>query len=471
MEKFDYQVIVIGGGSAGYAAARATSDSGAKTAIIDGANELGGLCILRGCMPSKAIIESAKRFHHILEADKFGISVQNPTIDTKAVIERKNQLINDFKGYRQQQLENGKFDLIRGTATFTAPHTVSITHKDGSTQSLSASHFVVASGSKVFVPDIQGLTETGFLTSNDVLTAQSLPESITILGGGAIALELAYYYAACQTKVTIIQRSDQLLSNMDADIAKEIQAALEAIGVKIFCDTDIQSVTKDGNQKTVHFKQKGHDTKVTSAEILCALGRKPNSNNLGCDHAKIELNKGKIKVDNTMQSSQPHIFAAGDICSPLDVVHLAIIQAEAAAKNILQQLSDEPNKPAKVDYTLSLYGIFTEPQIAAIGLSEVDATKQGIDYSVATYPFNDHGKSMVHGTEHGFVKLLAAKDTGKIIGGSVIGPEAVELIHEIVVAMSFGATAQQLLKIPHYHPTLSEIWTYPAEDLAEELAN
>ncbi|MFT6794187.1 MAG: pyruvate/2-oxoglutarate dehydrogenase complex dihydrolipoamide dehydrogenase (E3) component [Rubritalea sp.] len=466
-KKSDYQVIVIGGGSAGYAAARLLSDEGIKTAIIDGADELGGLCILRGCMPSKAIIESAKRFNQILEAEKFGITLENPQINTKAVIERKNQLIDEFKGYRQEQLVNGKFDLIRGTANFTDPHTISVSQKNGASQILTASHFIIANGSKVFIPEIAGLAETGFLTSDDVLTAQSLPKSITILGGGAIALELAYYYAACQTEVTIIQRSDQLLSTMDQDIAKEIQVALEALGVNIFCDTDIQRVTTDTEgKKTVHFNHQNHPTQVSSDEILCGLGRSPNTKNLGCDLADLELAKGKIKVDLTMQSSQAHIYAAGDVCSPLDVVHLAIIQAEAAAGNILKQLNNDTSDPIKVDYQLSLYGIFTEPQIAAVGMSEKEARAANINYKTADYPFNDHGKSMVHGSEHGFVKLIVAEETGKIIGGAVIGPEAVELIHEIVVAMSFGATARQLLEIPHYHPTLSEIWTYPAEELA-----
>ncbi len=468
MRKEDYEVIVIGGGSGGYAAGNFLQDAGVKVALIDSADELGGLCILRGCMPSKSIIESAKRYEAIKEAAEFGIYVGEASIDIKKVMDRKKVLIDDFKGYRQKQLTDGRFELYRGKAEFTDSHTVSIQMNDGSEKSISAKSFVVATGSSVFVPNIEGLKEAGYLTSRDVLESNSIPKSTTVLGGGAIALELAYFYAACDAEVTVIQRSEQILSTMDKDIADEAQAALEAVGIKFYCGTDISQVFTSEGQKVVEFSQEGKTISVSSDEILCALGRSPNTNSLGCDSAGLDLNRGKLVVDLSMQTSQPHIYAAGDVCSPLDVVHLAIAQGEAAAQNILHQLKGVSDvKPETVDYSLSLYGIFTEPQIAAVGLSEGEAKEQGIDYEVASYPFDDHGKSMVHGTKHGFVKLMVEKRTNKIIGGSVIGPEAVELIHEIVVAMSFGATAKQLLLIPHYHPTLSEIWTYPAEDLAE----
>ena len=393
------------------------------------------------------------------------------SIDIEKVMQRKKVLIDDFKGYRQKQLTDGRFELFRGKAAFTDSHTVSIQMNDGSEKSISAKAFVIATGSSVFVPEIDGLKDAGYLTSRDVLESNSIPKSITVLGGGAIALELAYFYAACDTEVTVIQRSEQILSNMDRDIADEAQAALEEVGIKFFCGTDISKVSASDGKKVVEFSHEGKTVSVSSDEILCALGRSPNTANLGCDAAGLDLNRGKLVVDLSMQTSQPHIYAAGDACSPLDVVHLAIAQGEAAAQNILNQLKENSEAVSEtVDYSLSLYGIFTEPQIAAVGLSEAEAKDQGIDYATASYPFNDHGKSMVHGSKHGFVKLMVDKKSNRIIGGSVIGPEAVELIHEIVVAMSFGATAKQLLHIPHYHPTLSEIWTYPAEDLAEHLA-
>ncbi len=465
-----YDAVVIGGGSAGYAATRTLTAGGMKVAVIDGAEELGGLCILRGCMPSKTLIESAKRFSAIQEAGEFGINVEGSSIDIKKVFARKRFLIDDFKGYRQDQLENGKFTLIRGYAKFTSSHEMEVKTEE-ETKLIKAKYFVIATGSSIFVPEIDGLKETGFITSDDVLEDEILPESVTVLGGGAIALEMAYYYAASGSKVTVIQRSQQILSTMDADIANELQLALEALGITFYCGTKITSTSKtNGGLKALHFTHDGESKTVESHEILCALGRRANSHQIDCDAAGVELNRDKIIVNSKMQTSQEHIFAAGDICSPLDVVHIAIDHGEIAADNALAIEKGETSRLREVDYTAKLLGIFTEPQVATVGLTEVEAKERNLSFKVESYPFNDHGKSMVHGTEHGFVKIIAEVGTKKILGAAVVGPEGVELIHELVVAISLGATVDQLAKIPHYHPTLSEIWTYPAEDLADELA-
>ncbi len=469
MGKEQFDAVVIGGGSAGYAATRTLTAAGMKVAVVDGADELGGLCILKGCMPSKTLIESAKRFSAIQEAEKFGINVSEASIDIKKVITRKRVLIDDFKSYRQEQLENGKFTLIRGYAKFTSPHEMEVKTEEGS-RLITAKYFVIATGSSIFVPEIDGLKETGFITSDDVLDEETLPKSVTVLGGGAIALEMAYYYAASGSEVNVIQRSEQILSTMDKDVADELQAALTALGINFYCGTKITSASLGkGGVKELHFEQAGVSKSVESETILCALGRRVNSNKIACDTAGIELNRDKIKVNIHMQTSQPHIFAAGDICSPLDVVHIAIDQGEIAADNAIAIEKGETNKLREVDYTAKLLGIFTEPQVATVGLTEVEANELNLKFKSDSYPFNDHGKSIVHGSEHGFVKILAEEGTKKILGAAVVGPEGVELIHELVVAISLDATVDQLAKIPHYHPTLSEIWTYPAEELADEL--
>lgn len=469
MSKEQFDAVVIGGGSAGYAATRTLTAAGLNVAIIDGADELGGLCILRGCMPSKALIESAKRFSDIQEAEEFGITVSNSSIDIKKVIARKRMLIDDFKSYRQDQLVNGKFTLIRGYAKFTSPHEMDVKTEDGVRQ-IKASYFVVATGSHIFVPEIEGLEETGYITSDDVLDEEILPESVTVLGGGAIALEMAYYYAASGSEVTVIQRSEQILSTMDKDVADETQAGLEAVGIKFYCGTNITSASKDeAGIKTVNFDHGDEKKSVKSHTILCALGRKANSGKIGCDAAGLELTGAKISVNLNMQTSQNHIFSAGDACSPLDIVHIAIDQAEIAADNIISIHNNEMIC-REIDYSVKLLGIFTEPQVATVGLTENEAEEEGLKFKADSYPFNDHGKSMIHGSKHGFVKIIAEEGTKKILGAAIVGPEGVELIHEIVVAMSLGATVDQLAKIPHYHPTLSEIWTYPAEELADILA-
>ncbi|MDG0993619.1 MAG: FAD-dependent oxidoreductase [Akkermansiaceae bacterium] len=464
----EYDIAILGGGSAGYAAARTAHELGMRTVVIDGADELSGLCILRGCMPSKTLIETANRALAIREASQFGIHVQKYSVSPDRIIERKRELIDEFRDYRTEQLHDGRFDLIRGFGQFTNAHTIEVTLRNtGETITLSAKSTIIATGSNISVANIDGLEEAKYLTSDDVLDSKDVPDSIIVLGGGAIALEMAHYFDGIGKKVTVIQRSEHLLTGMDPDLADTLQGAFKARNLDVFCGTQLAKVaiTPDG-LKRVDFTQSGEQRSVEAAEILCALGRKPNSGKLAAENAGIKLNRGKIAVNHTMQSSQPNIFGAGDVASPHEIVHIAIEQGEIAARNAHRVINGKSDLE-QISYRLKLYGIFTEPQVASVGITEVEAAAKGLKILVETYPFNDHGKSMVHGTEHGFVKLIADAESKEILGGSVIGPEATELIHEIVVAMSFHATANQLAKVPHYHPTLSEIWTYPAEDIAE----
>lgn len=465
MEDF-YDLAVIGGGSGGYAAARTAAAEGKRVVVIDGAEELGGLCILRGCMPSKTLIESANRNAAIREAGEFGISVGESEVRVAEVIARKRRLIGEFADYRVEQLQDGRFELIRGWARFLDAENLEIKPREGGElRKISAKTTVIATGSTIFVPEIEGLAEAGYVTSDEVLDQEDAPESMIVLGGGAIALEMAHFYLGIGRKVTVIQRSAHLLTGMDHDVADELEAALRARGMEIFCGTSIRRVEKSAEGvKVVVFEHEGEEKRVSGAEILCALGRKPNTGHLQAEKAGVRLEKGRVTIEKTQQTSVPHIFAAGDVCGPYEVVHTAIEQGELAARNALRLL-DGRGDFEKMDYRLKLYGIFTEPQVAMVGLTEVEAEEQGREVLADSYPFNDHGKSMVHGSEFGFVKLIVDAGTREILGASVVGPEATELIHEIVVAMAFRATAGQLARIPHYHPTFSEIWTYPAEEL------
>ncbi len=465
---FDF--VVIGGGSAGYAAARTAVSLGLKTAVIDGAETLGGLCILRGCMPSKTLIESANRAISIRRAEEFGLRTTTATADIAAIRRRKRLLIDDFAGYRQEQLKKGKFTLLRGQATFTGPKAVDVALKDGGHQRVEFSTACVATGSQIKVLPVPGLQETGFWTSDDILDAEALPASFIVLGGGAIALEMAHYLEGIGRSVTLVQRSKGVLTNMDPECGEVIVEAFRKRGMEIHCGTHLQSVEKTPEgRKRVTFKTETGIETVEADEILVATGRAPSTIGLSLQEAGVILKHGKIDVSPTMQSSLPHVFAAGDVCSPVDVVHIAIQQGEIAAHNAAALIQGKA-LPQKMDYRLALFGVFTAPQTAAVGASEEELKKAGVPYRTASYPFNDHGKSMVMGETEGFVKLIAHATTGEILGACIVGPEATELIHEITVAMAFRSTAAQLLAIPHYHPTLSEIWTYPAEELAESVS-
>jgi pyruvate/2-oxoglutarate dehydrogenase complex dihydrolipoamide dehydrogenase (E3) component len=469
-ETSEFDFVIIGGGSAGYAAARTAASFGLKTAVVDGAEVLGGLCILRGCMPSKALIESADRNLTIRHATGFGLRAQAGAPDMKAIRDRKRRLIGEFAQYRQNQLGDGRFTLIRARAHFSDAHSLRVTPREGTAHEVRFRYACIATGSKVSLPDVPGLEQTGYWTSDDVLDAATLPSSFIVLGGGAIALEMAHYLEGLGRTVTLIQRSSRLLSTMDEECGSTVRQAFEQRGIQVHTGTQLKSAVVSGDgKKRLTFTQGEQTVTVSAEEILVATGRSAATGDLALSAAGIESEKGKITVNSHMQTTQPHIFAAGDVVASLDVVHIAIQQGEIAARNA-SALAKGAVPSQSYDDRLELMGVFCEPQIGTVGAGEAALKAAGIPYLAASYPFNDHGKSIIMGVEHGFVKMLCHAVTGEILGASVVGPEATELIHEIVVAMNWRATVQQFMSIPHYHPTLSEIWTYPAEELAEQLA-
>jgi pyruvate/2-oxoglutarate dehydrogenase complex dihydrolipoamide dehydrogenase (E3) component len=467
----DFDFIILGGGSGGYAAARTAHSLGLSVAVVDDAAELGGLCILRGCMPSKTLIESADRNLSIRRAAEFGLKTISGGVNPLFVRDRKRALIENFASYRQGQLQDGRFTLYRGLGRFTSPHDIEVLPIDGSASfKLTAKAFCIATGSTPNIPTIPGLSETGFWTSDDILDAADLPASFAVLGGGAIALEMAHYLEGMDRKVTLIQRGKQFLTGLDPECSHVIEKAYSKRGIDCHLDTNILQITPQNGRKKIDFRHGSGEKTVLVDEILIAMGRGPNFEGLDLTAASVDLSGKKIVVEPTMQTTQPHIFAAGDVCSPLDVVHVAIQQGEIAARNAHRLIRTQQTLE-EIDYRMLLFGVFSHPQIAAVGASEEDLSQANIPYLSASYPFDDHGKSMCMGETEGFVKMLAHRQTGEILGATVVGPQATELIHEVVIAMNFRSTVKQFMAIPHYHPTLSEIWTYPAEEIAEALSS
>ena len=460
MHAFDFDVAVLGGGSGGYAAARTVAGAGLKTAVIEGGREVGGLCILRGCMPTKALLYAAEVKHLAEHAGTWGVKAGKVGFDFKAVMARKSAQIADFAGYREQQLNSGKFKFIRANATFLNRQTVRL--DNGKT--LTAKHFVIATGSRIAPAPLPALNEAGFITSDEAVGLKRLPKSLIILGGGAIACEFAQFFARFGVKVTLIQRSERILREFDADAGAVVETVFRREGIEVYTGTTLLDAQRQGKRKTVRFEQKGKTVSVSAEEILFALGRVPNTASLGLENAGVKMEHGRIVADAGMQTSAPHIFTAGDCAGPHEIVHLAVTQGEVAGHNILK-----PKARRKMDYRLLISVVFTDPQVAFVGLTEKAAAAQKIPFRAASYPFNDHGKSLLMEAKDGFVKLLANPKTGEIIGGECVGPSGGELIHEIVAAMAKRMTVRELAAMPHYHPTLAEIWTYPAEELADKI--
>ncbi len=467
--EFDFDVAILGGGSGGFAAARTAAGEGLKTVVIEGGEEVGGLCILRGCMPTKALLYAAEVLHLAGHAKIWGLRADGVGFDFAKVMARKDALIKSFADYRVEQLATAKFKFIRANAKFLDAHMVELCsvqpvaelgRATGSTpQRLTAKHFVIATGSRIAPSPLPQLDELDCLTSDTALSLQRLPKSLILLGGGPIACEFAQFLARFGVKVTVIQRSAQLLSGADTDAADALAKVFQREGITLFTGTKLLDARRLGGLKEVAFEQAGKTMRVQAEEIFFGLGRVPNVSALGLENAGVQVERGRIATNERMQTTAPHIYAAGDCTGRHEIVHIAIQQGETAAFNIA-------GKPRAMDDQLLIEVIFTDPQIATVGLTEKTAQAGGIPFLAASYPFNDHGKSLIMEALDGFVKLLADPKTGEILGGACVGPAGGELIHEIVIAMAKRMTVHELAATPHYHPTLAEIWTYPAEELA-----
>ena len=460
MESVEYDIVVVGGGSAGYACASFAQSVGAQVAIVD-AGPLGGLCILRGCMPTKAILRSSDVISLLNRSREFGLLPVEARADLSAIIDRKNALIREFADYRIEQLRDERFTLYEERASFVSPTEL----KAGSHILRARKGFVIATGSKVADFPIPGLDSTACITSDEALELRDPPESMIVLGGGPVALELAQFYCRIGVDVSLIQRSSHIMSSGDEDLARPVEERLREEGMKVFTGTAIRKVENRGEEKILHFSHGGEEKQVSANAILQALGRKPNIDGLGLDLAGVETDGRKILVNEEMRTSRNNIFAVGDVNGRHEIVHIAIQQGEIAAHNLVH--GDRAAK--KEDSRLKTSVVFTDPAVASLGLSEKECREKNIPYLAASHPFADHGKSMCLGEIHGHVKILCDPASGEIIGAHIVGPEAGELIHELIAVMHFKGKVQDLAQMPHYHPTLAEILTYPAEELAEKM--
>lgn len=457
-ERFD--LLVLGGGSAGYAAARTARGLGATVAVID-QGPLGGLCILAGCMPSKALIASGEAAQRVRTARQLGVETAPPRPNLPAILARKRELIEEFAAHRIEQLK--EYPLYRQAGRFLSPHEVVLADKTV----LRGESIVIATGSNVVVPPVPGLAEVGFLDSDALLDLATLPPSMAVLGGGYVGAEMGQYLFNVGVDVTMLLRSGHLLSGEDLDVGEVLTAALREEGMRIEAGVRLERAEKGAwGKKRIVFRREGEEHVVEVDEILHALGREPRWTELNLEAAGVLSRKGGgIEVDATLRTSQPHIFAVGDVTGLHPLVHVATHQGEIAARNALGGATE------KVDYVLQRsHVVFTDPQVGIAGETERTLHSADVPYLVATYPFADEGKAMTLARTKGFVKIIAAPGDGRILGAAVVGPEGAELIHEMITAIYFRATVFDLLRIPHMHPTLSEIWTYPAEEIADTIA-
>ncbi len=456
----EYDFIAIGGGSGGFNAARVARQYSDKVAIVDGAEILGGLCILRGCMPSKTLIYSAEVLHLAQHGSLFGLDIPEAKVDMPALHARKLATIKEFADYRVEAMTSGKYDLYRNYAKFVDENTIEL--DDGTL--LRGGKFIIATGSYISKPPVPGIDNSDIWTSDDVLELNFLPESVIVLGGGVVACELAQFLNRVGSKVTQIQRSPHILKDQASDISEVVEQAFRDEGINLLTNTSLKSIEKTDAGFKISFEHQGQPTVCEATHLVNALGRVPATDTLDLHKAGIDLKPNRqIITDSRQRTTNLNVYAAGDCAGPFEIVHTAVLQGEFAAHHAF----DKQKPSLNYDHMLDI--VFTDPQVARVGLTEKVLRERGIDFIAADYPFDDHGKSILMEAKRGFVRVFGEKPGGRILGAEIVSKDAGELIHALSVAISHNATAASLLQTHWYHPTLSEIISYPLEDIVDEL--
>ena len=358
--------------------------------VLEGGEEVGGLCILRGCMPTKALLYAAEVLHLASHAEPWGIRTDDVSFNFAQVMARKNALIKDFADYRRQQLGSGKFKFLRALARFTGPHTLELSTGD----KLTAANFVIATGSVVAPSPLPQLANVGYLTSDTALSLTRLPKSLIVLGGGPVAVELAQFFARFRVRVTQIQRSTHVLHALDDDAAAELEKVFRREGIDLYTGTKLLDARRVGDEKEVAFAHNGQTVRVRAEEILFALGRVPNIASLGLEGIGVRVEDRRIVTNAQMQTSLPHVYAAGDCTGLHEIVHIAIQQGEVAAHNLAH-----PDRMKPMDYRLLTEVVFTEPQIAVVGLTGEERPRGQPPLSGGQLPFQRSRQIAHHGSQ------------------------------------------------------------------------
>ncbi|HZV77279.1 MAG TPA: FAD-dependent oxidoreductase, partial [Candidatus Babeliales bacterium] len=431
-----HDIVIVGAGSAGYAAACTARDVGCDVALVD-EGPLGGLCILRGCMPSKALLATSDALQDARDARALGVTAQTLRVDMPFVAARKRELIRGFAEYRVEGIQ--AFPLYLGRARFLSPTQLAV----GERIVLESPKFVIATGSVVQPVALPGLEETGYIDSDAVLELESIPESVIVLGGGYTACELGQFLARTGARTTMLIRSGHLLTQSDDDVGNDLTRYFREEDIDVIAHAALVAAQRRDGKKLVRYLQGGVEREVAGDEIFYALGRTPNLVGLELEKAGVSYDYRGITVDKRLCTSNPSIYAVGDVTGEYMLVHVAIYQGEVAARNACLDAGEVP------EYRLAgARTVFTDPQFAAVGSSEKELQREGTPYVVGRYDFAEHGKAQCLGKTKGFVKMMADRESGRILGAAVLGPQGSELIHELIVAMRFDATVEQFMRIP-----------------------
>ena len=471
---FDRNVIIIGAGAAGLVSAYIAAVVRAKVTLIE-TREMGGDCLNYGCVPSKALIKSAKVAHQIKHADRFGLEASNPSFSFNKVMQRIHQVITAIAPHDSvERYQSLGVEVLKGHAKLTSPWKLDITHADGSITQLTSRSIIIATGAAPFVPALPGLDTTGYLTSDTLWEKlryeNKPPQRLVILGGGPIGCELAQSFARLGSQVTQVEMLDRLMIREDLEVSQFVKEALQHDGVKVLTDHTALScgVTKleDNEDKWLEVAHQGQNRRINFDQIIVAVGRAPRLKGFGLEALGISTDK-VVQTNDYLATLFPNIYAAGDVAGPYQFTHAAAHQAWYACVNALFGQF----KRFKVDYRVMPWATFVDPEVARVGLNEQEAIQQGIPYQVTRYGIDDLDRAICDGAAEGFVKVLTVPEKDKILGVTIVGAHAAELIAEFVIAMKYNLGLNKVLGTIHIYPTMAEANKYVAGDWKRNQVN
>lgn len=450
MSQFD--ITIIGSGPGGYVAAIRAAQLGFKTAIIEKYPTLGGTCLNVGCIPSKALLDSSEHFEKAKhEFADYGILINEPKVDLPKMIARKNAVVEQTTKGINYLMDKNKVTVFEGVGSFESATKIKITKNDGATESIESKYTIIATGSKPSTLPFITIDKERIITSTEALGLQEVPKKLLVIGGGVIGLELGSVYMRLGAEVTVIEYLDKIIPGMDGAISKELQKVLKKQGMKFSLSTAVSGVERIGDSvRVTATDKKGEEVVFEGDYCLVSVGRRPYTDGLSLENAGVELDeRGRVKVNDHLQTNIPNIYAIGDVVKGVMLAH----KAEEEGVFVVESLAGQ--KP-HINYNLIPGVVYTWPEVAGVGKTEEQLKAEGIDYKVGNFPMRALGRSRASGDTDGFVKILADAKTDEILGFHIIGARAADLIAEGVTAMEFRASAEDLTRMSHAHPTYAE---------------
>lgn len=444
------KVIVIGGGPGGYVAAIRAAQLGAKVTLVE-KGSLGGTCLNVGCTPTKVLINTADKFKEIEDFKMIGIDFdEKPKINWKALQSRKTDIVNHLIEGVFGLLKYNGVEIIEGKASFKDSKSIQVQKSDGSIEEIESEYFIIATGSKVFMPSIPGVDLEGVIDSSGALSLEKLPKRMIIVGGGVIGSEFAYLFNSLGVEVTMIEMLPNILPPIDRQVANSVMEELISGGVKIFTSSKVLNISENDENLIVKFQTEYEVKEISADKVLLSVGRIAVLDDLKLENTGIKTQKMGIKVDQTMKTNVPNIYAIGDVTGINMLAHVASEQGMVAAENIM-------GKESKMLYNAVPACLYINPEVASVGLTEEEAVKKGIKYKKGTFKFENNGKALIlNEANNTFIKIISNEKYNEILGVHIYGPRATDLIHEASLAIRLEATVDELVTTIHAHPTLAE---------------